>query len=96
MCAGISGSLPDWAERGVFSDNPTFMPLKVADAVRHALSSSSVFISSFGKKPGSLIVFIPTHVSWIKKGGQITIQYTVLFRSVDDQELGSSKGTSGR
>lgn len=87
------------------ADNPGKTPVELwtggddgltqrfADAIRHALNSSPVFFSSSGKKPGSLIVFIPTHVASVKKAGRITIQYTVLFSSVADRELGSSKGT---
>ena len=64
--------------------------LKVA--IEDAFKSSPDFTLSSGKKPGALVVTIPTHVRWKQVGRRTKVFYTVEFASTDDHTLGASKG----
>ena len=65
----------------------------LAGAIENAFRSSPDFTLSNGKKPGTLLVTIPTNVDWKKKFGRTKVRYTVKFTSVDDQNLGTSSGS---
>jgi hypothetical protein len=60
--------------------------------LEHTFQSSAEFALSTGKKPGTLMATIPTHVQWVKQGSRTQIQYEVQFTSTDDRVLGRSKG----
>jgi hypothetical protein len=69
------------------------MTARLRDAIEGAFSkSSSDFILSSGKKQGTLIVTIPTHVRWKQIGRRTIVYYTVNFASVD-HTLGARKGS---
>jgi hypothetical protein len=62
-------------------------------ALEGAFRSSPNFTISSGKKPGTLLVTIPTHVRWKEIGGRTQVRYTVEFASADNQSIGRSRGT---
>ena len=66
---------------------------RLRDALEDALASHDFALSS-GKKPGTLIVMIPTHVKWKPtKGGRTEVYYTVEFSSVDTGTVDRSSGS---
>ena len=62
------------------------------DAVENKFKSSPDFVLSSGKKPGTLIVTIPTHVAWTQDGTRTHVRYQVEFSSSDDVGIGKSSG----
>ena len=66
---------------------------RLADEVDKALSRSSDFIVSSGRKPSTLIVTIPTNVDWKQIDKQTRAFYKVEFSSTDGRNLGSYKGS---
>jgi hypothetical protein len=72
-------------------DDGLTQSLKVA--IENAFKSSPDFSVSYGKKPGTLIVTIPTHVQWKHVGRRTKVIYTVEFASVEEYKLGSQKGS---
>jgi hypothetical protein len=72
------------------------LTLRLADAVVKAFKASPDFELSTGKRPGTLIVLIPTHVNWKRLGwrpfGRRTqIFYTVEFKMI--VQLGERVGS---
>ena len=65
----------------------------VCDALEDAFASTANFVPSNGKRPGTLVVRIPTNVNWKESGKRIRVFYTVEFTSVDDKSLVTSKGS---
>jgi len=66
---------------------------RLTDTAERAFKSSSRFVSSYGKKPGTLVVTIPTNVRWEKKSGRLKVIYKVTFDSADDKRLGARSGS---
>ncbi len=69
---------------------------RLRDALENAFKSSSNFRLSSGKKPGTLVVTIPTNVVWeqAKQADRRTkVLYSVEFASADDQNISSSTGS---
>lgn len=66
---------------------------RLRDAVETKFKSSSDFALSIGKKEGTLIVTIPTNVSWTKEGTRTRLRYTVELSSIDDVGIGKSSGS---
>jgi hypothetical protein len=66
---------------------------QLRDAVERKFKSSSDFVSSSGKKPGTLIVTIPTHVAWTQHGTRTHVRYRVEFSSSDGVGIGKSSGS---
>jgi hypothetical protein len=60
---------------------------RLADAVDKAFERSSDFTPSSGKKPGTLVVYIPENVDWTKKLGRTKVLYHVEFKSIDGPEF---------
>jgi hypothetical protein len=77
----------------VWSGGDDGLTLKLRDTLEEAFRSSSAFALSSGKKPGTLIVTIPTHVGWKQKGKRTQVLYTVEFTSVNSRPLGTSTGS---
>jgi hypothetical protein len=77
----------------VWSGGDDSLTTGLRNVLENALKSSSDFVLSRGKKPGTLIVPIPTHVEWKRAGKRTEVFYTVEFTSVDNQPLGVSKGS---
>lgn len=69
------------------------LSLRLRDALESALSKSSEFTLSSGKKPGTLILTIPTNVHWKKIGARTKVSYIAEFTSVENTSLGSAKGS---
>lgn len=63
---------------------------RLRDAVESKFQSSSDFVPSRGKKPGTLIVTIPTHVEWTQNGERTHVRYKVEFSSSDGVAIGKS------
>jgi hypothetical protein len=68
---------------------------KLEDAMESAFRSSQDFTLSSGKKPGTLVVLIPTNVGWKKIGTRTKVLYTVEFRSqtLDGRKISDDKGS---
>lgn len=69
------------------------LTMRLKDTLENAFRSSYNFHLSSGKKPGTLIVTIPTHVVWKQAGKRTQALYTVEFTSADNQPLGTSTGS---
>jgi hypothetical protein len=67
--------------------------LQLRSEIEYKFESSSDFVLSTGKKPGTLIVTIPTHVAWTTKGTRTQLRYGVLFSSSDGNGIGKSSGS---
>jgi hypothetical protein len=63
------------------------------DAVESAFKASRDFSMSFGKKPGALVVTIPTNVKWTQVYDKTLVRYTVEFSSASGQPLARTEGT---
>lgn len=66
---------------------------RLCDSIELQFKSSPYFQMSAGKKPGTLIVSIPTNVMWKEKKGRVEVFYTVQFSLSDGKLIGASKGT---
>jgi len=66
---------------------------KLRDTLENAFKSSPDFSLSSGKKPGTLVVTIPTNVGWKQVGKRMQVLYTVEFASVDNQNIGTNTGS---
>jgi hypothetical protein len=69
------------------------LTIRLRDTLESAFSSSREFHLSTGKKPGTLVVTIPSNVGWKQVGKRIKVHYTVEFASADGHGLNTSKGT---
>jgi hypothetical protein len=69
------------------------LTLRLRDTVEHVLRSSSSFRLSSEKKPGTLLVTIPTNVGWKQLGKKTRVLYEVTFSTVDGKNLGEKKGS---
>ena len=62
---------------------------RLQDQLESGFKSSSDFIVSSGKKPGTLFVTIPTNVAWKQVSGRTkvsyTVEYTFQFKTTDKQ-----------
>src|SRR5690349_13993682 len=76
----------------VWSGGDDGLTQRFKDALERTFESSSEFALSTGKKPGTLVATIPTHVQWMKQGSRTQIRYKVQFTSIDESRLGDSKG----
>ena len=66
---------------------------RFADTLEIAFRGSSEFSLSSGKAPGSLIVVIPSNVTWKQAGGRKQMNYDIEFTNVSSLSLGSSHGS---
>jgi hypothetical protein len=69
------------------------LTIRLRDSSEKAFKSSADFIMSSGKKPGTLIATIPTHVEWQDIDKKTKVFYTVEFSSTKRNDLGVSKGS---
>lgn len=65
---------------------------RLRNALEDAFRSSADFHLSSGKKPGTLVITLPSNVEWKQVGGRTQVLYTAEFAS-DGQNLGGSKGS---
>jgi hypothetical protein len=89
--AGSASARPTLVE--VWSGGDDSLTTGLRNVLENAFKSSSNFVLSSGKKPGTLIATIPTHVEWKRAGKRTKVFYTVEFTSVDGQPLGVTKGS---
>jgi hypothetical protein len=68
----------------------------LVDALERGFRSSPDFVLSNDKKPGTLVVTIPTNLTWKRKLGRTTVFYSVEFASVDGRNLGTEKGSCSK
>ncbi|MGO9269876.1 MAG: hypothetical protein ACLQOO_06450 [Terriglobia bacterium] len=66
---------------------------RLADRVERVFKQSPDFILSSGKKPGTLVVLVPTNVIWQKGLLRNKVLYIVEFKTINDKEIGASKGS---
>jgi hypothetical protein len=76
----------------VWSGGDDGLTQRFRDELERTFESSTEFALSTGKKPGTLVATIPTHVQWVKRGSRTQFQYEVQFTSIDESRLGDSKG----
>lgn len=88
---GAASAKPTLVE--VWSGGDDSLTVGLRNVLENAFKSSPDFTLSSGKKPGTLIVTIPTHVKWKRAGKRTKVFYRVEFTSVDNQPLGVSKGS---
>ena len=69
------------------------LTIKLRDALEDAFKSSSVFRLSSGKKPGTLVVTIPSNVAWNRAGKRTRVSYKAEFTLIDNSSLGGSAGS---
>ena len=77
----------------VWSGGDDGLTLRLRDAVENAFKASSAFALSSGKRPGTLIVTIPTNVIWKQVGTRTQVLYAVEFTSINSQPLGTGAGS---
>lgn len=66
-------------------------------ALESAFRSSPDFVASQGKRLGTLVVTIPTNLTWKRRWlGRTTVFYKIEFTSVDGQDLGIIKGSCSK
>jgi len=68
------------------------LTIRLRDALKDAFRSSADFYLSSGKKPGTLVITLPSNVGWKPVGGRTEVLYTAEFAS-DGQNLGGSTGS---
>jgi len=68
------------------------LTVRLRDALEDAFRSSADFHLSGGKKPGTLVITLPSNVGWKTVAGRTQVLYTAEFTS-DGQKLGGSKGS---
>jgi hypothetical protein len=69
------------------------LTVRLSEALEAAFQSSSEFALTTGKKPGTLIVAIPTNIRWKQVDARTEIVYAVEFASADGRELGATSGS---
>jgi hypothetical protein len=65
----------------------------VCHALESAFASTADFVTSSGKRPGTLVVTIPYNVSSKESGKRTRVSYTVEFTSSNDKKLRTRKGS---
>lgn len=66
---------------------------RLGDEIENRFKSSSDFVLSSGKKAGTLIVTIPTHVAWKTEGARTHLRYSVEFSASNGTVLKKSSGS---
>jgi len=93
QCAtGAEPKRPQKAPVEVWSGGDDGLTQRLKAAIEKEFESSVDFQMSEGKKPGTLVVTIPSNVSWRQKGEKTQVLYTIDFASPDGRSLGVSKG----
>lgn len=69
------------------------LTLKFSEAVEAELRANASFVLSRGKKPGTLIVRIPSNVEWEPAGSDTRVKYEVAFETADSKHLRVKKGS---
>ncbi len=69
------------------------LTMKLRDSLENAFRSSSLFLLTAERRPGTLVVTIPSNVGWKQVDGRVQVLYNVEFASVDNQQVGTSGGS---
>ena len=69
------------------------LTFRLTSALERTLESSPDFTLSSGKKPGSLVITIPTHVAWKQIGGRTQVTYVAEFTSDTSEKVGKTSGS---
>jgi hypothetical protein len=88
---GAASAEPTFVEVWVVGDDGLTQGLTVALEI--AFGSSPDFTLSYGKKPGTLVVEIPTNVGWKKVGTRTKVLYTVEFTTTDGRKISTATGS---
>ena len=76
----------------VWSGGDDGLTQRLRDAVERAFQASPDFAMSFGNRPGTLVVTVPTHVKWQNLDDKTLVRYTIEFSSASGQRLDRRKG----
>lgn len=77
----------------VWSGGDDGLTSRLRDALENAFKSSPDFALSSGKKPGTLVVTIPTNVGWRSIGKRTQVRYTVELSSAENRRIRTSTGS---
>ena len=66
---------------------------RLAVTMEGAFARAPEFVTSQGRKPGTMIVLIPTNVTWEKVGGRTKVLYRVEFSWTDRQDSAMREGS---
>ena len=77
----------------VWSGGDDGYTLRLRDALERAFRGSPNFRLSSGRKPGSLIVYIPHSVKWKRVGVRTQVFYDVEFSTIHEKILEKSNGS---
>ena len=69
------------------------LTMRLKDAVESAFRSSADFALSSGKRPGTLMVAIPSRVRFKQVDGRTQVLYDATFSTTDGQNLAASTGS---
>lgn len=91
-CAmGAASGKPTLVE--VWCGGDDALTLSLRDTLENAFKSSQDFSLGSGKKPGTLVVTIPTHVGWKHVHKRTQVLYSVEFSSADNKIFSTSTGS---
>lgn len=96
LCAGLAAPTaakkkPTLVEVWCVGDDA--LTVRVRDILEGAFRASRDFRLSYGGKPGTLLVTIPSNVEWRDIGKRTRVLYSVSFTSVDGRSLGNRHGS---
>jgi hypothetical protein len=66
--------------------------VRVTDAIEKAVFATPAFRRSSGRKPGTLVVFIPETVAAVDAGAREQLRYLVRFETSTGKALGETTG----
>jgi hypothetical protein len=66
---------------------------RLAERVENEFDRSPNFVFGSGKKPGTLVVTIPTNVEWKLVGKRTQVFYSVEFATADNEVISKSSGS---
>lgn len=69
------------------------LTVRFADALEAAFRRAPGFSLGSGKVADTLIVTIPSNVTWKQTGDRTQVNYSIMFSTIDSQPVGSSSGT---
>jgi hypothetical protein len=91
-CAmGTASAEPTLVE--VWCGGDDALTIGLRNTLENAFRSSPDFSLSTGKKPGTLVVTIPTHVGWKQVGKRTQVFYSVELASADSKIISTSTGS---
>src|SRR5436305_218333 len=97
VCCGVGiTSTPGWTAQvtpvEVWHVGDDGLTQRLTDAIEKALKNSRQFNFSTGRRPGTLLLTIPTNVAWKQIGNRTQANYRVEFSTIERRQLGISTG----